>query len=287
LKYFEFWARIQNKVIIFGDADITEKAYEIRKKFNRAEMTELVVVENPIDCAPDVYAAMERVEKQEDYNSWRERPTDISNEALYNYVMFLKFWMMRYVADTYPDSGTLVWLDFGFNHGGDCYVNPEEFDFLWKHTFAPDKVHLFALKDINEERGYLKLMCMTDAIMGATFICNSKKTGNLYDNIRECVLALASLDIIDDDQMWLTMAAKRWPEMFEIHLSNWFMPIKENGGQHLSIRDTNTEKSVVDFLKRRGFWGTIRYIYIKTIHRMSVERYDYWKRLKMLLRKYQ
>jgi protein YibB len=286
LKYFEFWAGMQNPVILFGDAQITQAAYAIRKKRGRAAQTRVVVIEDPIACAPEVYAAMERVEKQGDYKNWRERPNDISNEARYDYVLFMKFWMMRYAAEHWPESGTLVWMDLGFNHGGACYVKPEEFDFLWKHSFSPDKVHLFALKDMEEERGYLKLMCMTDSVMGCPIASSTGKAAMLYEKIRECVLVLAALDLLDDDQMWLTMACKRWPEDFALHRSDWFMPIKENGGEHLTVKRTAASGRVTDVIKRRGVLGAMRAAYIKAVHHMSAERYDYWKRLKTVLGNY-
>jgi hypothetical protein len=65
------------------------------------------------------------------------------------------------------------------------------------------------------------------------------------------------------------------------------MPIKENGGEHLTVKGAAAPKRVTDFVKRRGVFGTMRYIYIKAVHHMSVERYDYWKRLKTVIGNYQ
>ena len=97
---------------------------------------------------------------------------------------------------------------------------------------------------------------------------------------------MAALDMIDDDQMWMTMAYKRWPELFEIHISGWFLPIKEYGGEHLSIQLNKSRKSLKTALREKGITGTIKYLYVKAFHRMNVERYDYWRRLKRLLRNY-
>lgn len=44
------------------------------------------------------------------------------------------------------------------------------------------------------------------------------------------------LDAIDDDQQLLAMAYKDTPEIFKIHKSEWFLPLKEFGGVHLTCR---------------------------------------------------
>lgn len=286
IRYFEFWARMQNYLVIFGDKDITQRAYEIRKKYGREKQTQTVVIDDPAACDPEIFNAMEKIEHRGEFKKWRERDYDISNEALYNYIMFMKFWMMRYTAIYFPDAEMLAWMDFGFNHGGDCYIEPAEFDYLWRYEFEKDKVHIFTLREPAEELGFLKLMCMTDGIMGCPFLCHCKRTAELYEKIRECILALASLDMMDDDQMWLTMAEKRWPELFETYISDWFMPLKEYGAPHLSVREPGGKNRIMEFLRRRGFFGTLEYLYVKIIHRMNIERYHYWKRLKTIIKNY-
>lgn len=287
LKYFEFWARIQNDLIIFGNRNITQKAYEIRKKFGRENQTKIVVIEDPKQCDPEIYQAMKKIEDRGEFKKWRIRDYDISNEALYNHVMFMKIWAINYVAKAFPQIGMLAWIDFGFNHGGKCYTNCEEFDYLWMHEFNKDKVHLFALRNPNSELGYLKLMCMTDGIMGAPFLCHSTKAKKFYECVKMCIFALASLDVIDDDQMWFTMAYKWWPNMFEIHKADWFMALKDFGAPHLTVRPISNKKNIVEFFRNKKFKGVLKYIYVKLLYKMNVEKYDYWKRLQVLIRNYE
>ena len=30
----------------------------------------------------------------------------------------------------------VAWIDFGYNHGGEYYINPEDFNFEWKYNFS-------------------------------------------------------------------------------------------------------------------------------------------------------
>lgn len=287
LNYFEFWARIQNNLIVFGNKEITQKAYDIRKKFGRENQTKIVIIEDPTECDYKIYEAMKKIENRGEFKKWRIRDYDISNEALYNHVMFMKIWAIKYVAENFPETEMLAWIDFGFNHGGKCYTNCEEFDYLWDYKFDENKVHLFALRNPENELGYLKLMCMTDGIMGAPFLCHSAKARKLYECIKTCIFALASLDVIDDDQMWLTMAYKWWPDMFEIHECDWFMALKEFGSPHLTTQTISNEKNIMKFIKLKGIKGVIKYSYVKLIYKMSVEKYDYWKRMRELIRDYE
>lgn len=288
LQYFEFWAGMKNNLVIFGNKEITSKAFDIRKKKGLENRTTVVVVDDVVSCDKKVYDAMKSVEARGEYKKWRARECDISNEALYDYVTFMKFWMMKYVADTYyySDDVMLAWIDFGFNHGGVCYYDTNDFNFEWRYAFDKEKVHLFARKRPEDEVGFLKLMCMTDGVMAGTILCSCKKTGVLYDKIKDCILAMSALDLMDDEQMVLTMAYKRWPEFFEIHKSDWFMAIKENGGAHMKIQKKTSKKTLLDFYKSHGVFGIFKYLYVRIFHNMSVEKYQHWKRLKKLIKEY-
>jgi len=73
--------------------------------------------------------------------------------------------------------------------------------------------------------------------MGSPFICSTNNIDELFGDVKEAIKWLSSLDLIDDDQMWLAMINKMKPSFFEIHISNWSMPIKEYGGEHLSVKN--------------------------------------------------
>ena len=183
-EYFEFWARIQNNVIIFGTKDTIDRALNIRKKYGRENKTEIYEVDNITEIEPEIYKRMKEIEDKGDFKNFRARDYDVSNEALYDYIMFMKFWMMRKTAELHPDYGTLVWMDFGWNHGGDLYTDPLEYDFHWRYNFRHDKVHLFSLIDPSKETNFWKIMLMTDGIMGCAFFADTSLCSALYSKIK-------------------------------------------------------------------------------------------------------
>ncbi len=121
----------------------------------------------------------------------------------------------------------------------------------------------------------LQLQYLSDCIMGGVFIVSSKYAEELWNLVRAAMIALVSLDCIDDDQQLLLMAYRMNPEIFEVHISNWFLPLKEYGGNHLTITDAfanpGREKQVSIVNRVRGKLGVIkkRLKYCKRIYDIS------------------
>ena len=292
-KYFEYfrkWARIQNKLIVYTSSQFAEEVKKIRKEFGREEQTEVVIIDEIEKVEPELLKAMTRIEIKEDFKKWRAREYDVSNIAMYNYIMLMKYWILKDSADRFNWINNMVWLDFGWNHGGKVFPNENEFDFLWKYPFSDEKVHLFIRKSPDEELGFLKLQTMTDGIMGCNFVCSQKNCNDLYDYVKEAMWSLISLDAIDDDQMLLTMAYKRHPELFCLRVSDWFLPMKEYGGEHLTIRGHHAEgKSIKRIYKKicaNGLKKSVFLFYIQHIKHDTEEKYDLKKRIQKLYDQY-
>lgn len=77
--------------------------------------------------------------------------------------------------------------------------------------------------------------------MGAPFYVPGDLIETLWQLIKQSVEALIMLDCIDDDQQLLLMAYKLRRDLFEIHESDWFLPLKEYGGEHLTIREKGNQ----------------------------------------------
>lgn len=147
-------------------------------------------------------------------------------------------------------------------------------------------MHLFSLGNEGKELGFLKLMLMSDSIMGSPFICSTNNIDELFGDVKEAIKWLSSLDLIDDDQMWLAMINKMKPSFFEIHISNWFMPIKEYGGEHLSVKKIGDSKSLKHFMTSKTVLQQIKYVYVHLFLHTTVERFDYERRLKKMINNY-
>lgn len=289
-EYFRMWARIRNNVIIYTSTQFAEEVRKIREDFGRENETQIVIVDEIENIEPALLKEMKRVEKNEIFKLWRVREYDVSNIAMYDYIMLMKYWMLKDAASRFAWIRLMVWLDFGWNHGGEVFSNDNEFDFLWKYPFEEEKVHLFIRENPQNEMGFLKVQAMTDGIMGCNLVCSKKNSERLYNYVKNALWSLISLDLIDDDQMLLTMAYKLHPEFFDLHVSDWFLPMKEYGGVHLSIRVTpkkeNCIKKICEKIFRYGIKKSFFLFYVQYIKKETEEKYLFKKRILKIYDKY-
>lgn len=255
MNYFEFWARIKNQMVIYTDQNSVEKIQKIRNKFGLKKETIIIPIDNIYEIEPNIYRRILKIEKCNTLNEFKYYDNAMSYKASYNYIMMLKYWCLKDAAERGLASDTLAWIDFGFNHGGKCYTVKEEFNFIWEYDFE-DFIYLFCKKDPKEVSSALSLQLMFDTVMGCLIIVPSKNSKELWELIKKAMEALLMLDCIDDDQQLLLMAYKAKPELFKIEISDWFMPLKEYGGVHLTIKEqthkqVNEQQTYINKIKSR------------------------------------
>lgn len=253
--FFRFWARLRNHMVIYVSPGYEDEVRSIRAEFGLESHTDIVVVENIYNIESDLLEKMRRVSNNKIFSRWRLRENDISNDAEYDYIMLMKYWMMNdAVSRGIIRDGMVAWMDFGWNHGGQVFTKPEEFDFNWEYPFE-NSINLFSLKDTNSVNGFIQLQFMNDSIMGAMIVTYYEKIELLYSYCKEALRFLLAVDCIDDDQMLLYIASKLHPEDFNIILSDWYLPIKEYGNEKLTTRKPEIPKRS---LLKRGLSFLIR-----------------------------
>ena len=238
LEYFEKWARMKNNLIVYTEKKMVEPVKKIRKKFGLLEKTKVIEIENVKTIEPEIYKRMVEVSKNEYFLNFRFIKNATSNNAYYDYIMLLKYWFLQ-DAVQYVDKKCqmMAWLDFGFNHGGKLYTNFEEFAFNWKTELSTKKIHMFCLKEIEDKPIFHTVQYLTDNLMGAPIISPVALCEELWYLVRRAINSLLDVGFIDDDQLLLTMAYRINPELFELHISDWFLPLKEYGGSHLTTKE--------------------------------------------------
>lgn len=241
--YFEHWARMQNMLIVYTEGRYVDSVIQIRKKFGLEDRTKVVAIDNIFEMEPDLFHKMCRIEQNSQFKKFRYFENAYSNTARYTYIMLMKYWCMKDSCEKdLVRTETVAWIDFGFDHGGNAYLKSNEFSFLWEYNFS-EKINLFCLNNPDEMLGVDSLQLQCDCVMGALLCLPCSMTKTLWVLVRESMESLVSLDCIDDDQQLLLMSYKRQSELFEIHISNWFMPLKEYGGEHLTVKDKTNAKS--------------------------------------------
>lgn len=253
LNYFKFWARIKNKLIVYTYHDMAIEVKKIREDFGLLDKTVIIEIDDIKKIEPDIYERMKSISNNKSFNDIRVINNAVSNGYKYDYVMLLKYWCLYDAVKQGHAKGMVSWMDFGFNHGDLCFTNSEEFSFTWSTKLNKDKIHLFSLKEIDTTIPiFLHVIKLDDSIMGSPVILNSNKCEVLWHLVKTQMESLIRVGFIDDDQLLLLMSFYDSPELFEIHLSDWFMPLKENGGEHLSIRNKEIVKKKTILARIKG-----------------------------------
>lgn len=243
LEYFKFWARIKNKLIVYTYKEMAEEVRKIRESYGLLDKTVIIEIDNETSIEPTIYKNMEKIANNNYIKDYRYYKEAVENNAKYNYVMLLKYWCLADAVKRKVADGMIAWIDFGFNHGNDCYVNSEEFDFLWETDLSYEKVHLFALDtNLTDEPVFelvrnMKVDMMGDILLAPDFLCEK-----FWNSIKTQMESLIRIGFIDDDQILLLMSYRENPEIYELHKSDWFMPLKENGAGHLTVKEKNNTK---------------------------------------------
>lgn len=218
IEYFRFWARIQNKVIIYTDPGMADAIREVRKDFHREDRTEIIVIDDVTQFDLKVFQAMEKALAHPLAVKFRSMPNNPeSHNAYYNYIMYMKSLLVQDAIRRGLATGMVAWLDFGYNHGGQYYIRPEEFDFLWTTDMPDDKIHMFNINEIDDTPIFEIVRNMEVYIIGTLLLGNYILWDEMVRLCREAVLALAMCGFSDDDQTVNLMIYRKNPDLFILH----------------------------------------------------------------------
>lgn len=253
LNYFKFWAGMDNELVVYTESKFKERILEIREKLGLKEKTKIIINDNIFEMESTIYQRMKLISENRAFCGSRFYPNAVSNGADYDYVMLMKYWCLNDAVQKGYAKEMIAWFDFGFNHGGAYYTNPEDFAFTWKYDFS-NKIHLFALSNPDKVNSLEQMQLQCDCIMGCLIVLPEQACSELWTYVKKAMEALLMMDCIDDDQQLLLMAYRERPDLFEIHESDWFMPLKEYGGEHLQT----VEKHNADQKGRTSLLDTLR-----------------------------
>jgi hypothetical protein len=73
--------------------------------------------------------------------------------------------------------------------------------------------------------------------MGSLIVLSSTLSETFWKLTKNSMIALNKVGLSDDDQLILMMSYRERPNIFEIHKSDWCLPLKEHGGEHLTLKN--------------------------------------------------
>lgn len=237
LQYFRFWARMQNQFVIYTTQALKPRILEIREEFHLREKTEVVVIDDVFACDKEIYERIHHAMQHDLARAFHKYPDHPeSSNAAYNYITLLKSYFVSDAIKKDLAKGTVAWIDFGFNHGGETYVNPEEFAYLWNYNFS-DKIHFFARKELDCTPIFQIVREMDVYLIGGIMVAPDHLWEPLWQLERAAMLHLTACGLADDDQTIMLMAYRERPDLFELHgVEDWLLPLKLYGGSHLTIQ---------------------------------------------------
>lgn len=231
---FKHWARIQNKLIVYTDKAGAEAVRKVREDFGRGDQTTIIQIDDLFGLEPDLFARMERASKKEDFLKFRYIPNASSNNPQYDYLWMMKYYFMNDALNRGLLSEQVVWIDFGFDHGGLRYYS-EDFDFKWEYDFG-DKINIFCLYDPNSVLGIETLQYLMDCVEGSMYGLKRDLVPTFWELVRNAMEALLMLDCVDDDQLLVMMAYKAKPDLFKVEVTEWQLALKLRGGDHMRVK---------------------------------------------------
>lgn len=233
---FKRWARIQNTLVVYTDSDSAEIIKGIRAEYGLGEKTIIIQIDNLFELVPGLLPKLEKISHNKDFLNFRYLPEASSNNPKYDYLWMMKYYFMNDAYERGLLSENVVWMDFGFDHGGITYSDAEDYNFLWEYDFK-NKIHISCLHDPDLVIGMQSLQFQDDCVMGCMYGVSRELVPIFWHLVEDAMNALLMLDCMDDDQQLVLMAYKARPEIFEVHVTDWQMIMKEMGATHMKVRE--------------------------------------------------
>ncbi|MDA9912304.1 hypothetical protein N9D58_03355 [Planktomarina temperata] len=245
--YFKFWAGMQNYLIVYTDKESEKQINEIRSEYNLSHRTKVIVVDDIRDIDPEIITRLNIIEHDAFFRAFRMKADATSNTALYNYVMYLKSWFLNDAVEKDLVKKNVAWIDFGFNHGGKVFLNSKELNFA-AVTKPIDKIQVY-FQDEFDQRPIMQLVqCLEDCILGPFIMMPKDLAKEFYLENRKSIIALTDLGLMDDDQLIMMLSVRRRPEIFDLNQSDWFLPLKDLGGEHLTVKKARSKSALKNYL---------------------------------------
>lgn len=221
LVYFENVLSIKAPIIVF-----TEEKFIDFVKTRRPDANII-----PIDIKTlQMYSNLNRIERiQEDPQYAIDHPNPQAPEIskpLYNIVTCSKMEFMLSASRLFGEYKYFIWMDAGYTHNT---VKLSEIDWYPSSIITEkNKLSVIALRSLDDASINPRIFFnqYIDVIIGG-FFGGTKQTiitifELYYDLIEECLRK----GIKDDDQFYMTILAKRRPDLFNVIQGDWFDGIK-------------------------------------------------------------
>lgn len=248
-EHFSFWAGLKNDLIAFADEGDVERIKAIRERL--APDAKTTVVPARLDeFSPEMSRLIRKTFSEFDQSAFRACPKNIEcTSPDYLLLTVLKpFFVCRSISERLisADADQLLWLDFGYNHGGEYFISPEEFDFSLTTQFLPENIRadleagkllIFSVNAAETRESVLSIFCSMKAVFMGGLICGNADAWKFFrDGIFDSVKKLAALGAVDDEQLHMLHLYRRHKEKFSVlPAPHWYESLQYFSSKALSF----------------------------------------------------
>lgn len=272
LNDFKFWSRMNNEMIVFSDKYTIEEIKKIRNSFGLLSKTQFVDIEEYKSIDKELY---ESIKKSVNNNCFKEfhiqKDIPEAHNADYIYIMLLKEWCCNEVYKRKLAKGMIAWIDFGFNHGGEYYLDEKEFNFSWKMPLD-DKIHLCELHKYDGLPPFEIIRRNDTYIQGCLIVAQDYLWKYLWNDVRTIMISLNTAGLADDDQLLLLMSYLNNPQKFILHnCPKWNMGLSILANRKFKVSNSKqSRKKIINklLLKKISYSFTTMFNLINSSEKM-------------------
>lgn len=216
--YFSFWAGLKNNLIVYTTEEYKDKILEIRTKHNLQDKT--IVITKPLEeFDKEVLQKIKKTFSEFNQSKGRKNPQNIECiSPIYCYLTYLKPYFVCDAINRGITTQKIVWLDFGFNHGGSYFLNKEQFNFklIEQNGLQEDKINLFCIKQEIKEHIAEIYFNMDVFLIAGLMYANQENWLKFKEYFKEALEAFLSFGIVDDEQVLMVWIYRKYPNEFNI-----------------------------------------------------------------------
>lgn len=262
-KYFEQfkkWAIIRNQMVVYVESEeLRDRILNFRKNIGLNEYTKVIIIDDCTVLETELYHSLQKVSCNKISQLYRYRKGNPEVwSADYNYVMMMKFWCVcDAIKNKYCYNNQIAWVDFGYGHGNGERIGIEEPNsFEWKFAF-PDKICLFTIQNMDDRPMFDIIFSMDTYVKGETIIAPKNLWPDFWKSIKENMLKLNEIGIMDDDQSLMLMCYRQNENNFAIFESEWSSTMRKYNVCYkseyydLSVENASFLRKILRFAKKR------------------------------------
>jgi protein YibB len=211
IERFTHLTKLDNEIVVVTTPDIGERLKKIRSDIK-------IIEYDPFDRFTNISDKIIEIQGLDSYKKMIH-PSQIKNPEYWSYkyvlVNLLKSHFVNLaIAHGLVTNDTVAWLDFGYCRSEETLGGAKS----WSYDFDPEKIHLFAYKDLDKKTTLPQVIATNDVyILGAKIVANKKLWPYMESMMRGAFDLLYANKVIDDDQTLMLVCTTQNPDAFEQH----------------------------------------------------------------------